>query len=462
MFERRSSLPGGVAAIVVIASMAVSVFVSVAAQSNAAAEVTFHRDVAPILQKNCQSCHRPGQTAPMSLLTYETTRPWARSIKAKVAARQMPPWYADPQYGRFANDRRLQERDIETIVRWVDAGAPAGDPQDAPPAVQWPADGWDITPDVIVHAPEYEVPASGVVEWTNVTVRSPFKEDTWITSIEARPSDVSLTHHICVAFKPRSADSVYGVFEWDDKQRNAEGLAPPRFKNQPRPPSRKTQRTGSTNESCYLPGFAAFDYRPFKAAKLIGPNTDIVFELHYTPNGREAVDVAKVGFTVAKGRPERRMLTYALGSPSDADSFAIPPHDGNWKSPPIDVTFVEDAELVWMMPHMHVRGKDMTFRLDFPDGRSEVVLHVPKYDFNWQLGYNPAAPITLPKGTKVHVDAHFDNSSRNRHNPNPNQTVYYGDMTWEEMMGAFLSVTVDMSVDPKKVLDKRATTEGGG
>ena len=426
-------------------------------------EATYYKDVLPVLQRNCQSCHRPGQIAPMSLLTYEAARPWARSIKAKVIAREMPPWFADPAFGRFANDRRLAAKDIDTIARWVDAGSPAGDPKDAPPPVQWPSEGWEIAPDVIVSAPEYKVPARGLVEWTNVTVRSPFKEDTWISSMEVRPSNLAVTHHICVAFKPHTSDTVYGVFEWDDKQRDAEGLAPPRFQNQQRPPSRKTQRTGSTNESCYVPGFAAADYRPYEAAKLIGPNTDIVFTLHYTPTGTETVDVARVGFTVAKEPPKRRMLTYPLSSPTDADRFAIPPHTSNWQSPPALATFEQDAELVWMMPHMHLRGKDMTYQVTYPDGRSEIVLHVPKYDFNWQLGYNPLTPIKLPKGTKLRVDAHFDNSTLNKFNPNPNQTVYYGDMTWEEMMGPFLSITVDMSVDPSTVLRRDSdTTLGGG
>jgi len=447
------------------AFLAASVFVRgttpVVAQGST--PVTFHKDVLPILQKNCQTCHRPGQIAPMSLLTYEQARPWARSMKAKVLAREMPPWFADPAYGRFANDRRLAEKDIETIARWVDAGAPAGDAKDAPPPVAFPADGWEIAPDVIVSAPEYKVPAKGLVEWTNVTVRSPFKEDTWITSMEVRPSNLAVTHHICVAFKPHAPDTQYGVFEWDDKPRDAEGLERPRYRNAPRPPTRKTQRTGSTNESCYVPGFQAADYRPYQAGKLIGPNTDIVFTLHYTPNGQDTVDVARVGFTVARELPKRRVLTYPLSSPTDADSFAIPPHDGNWQSPPALATFDQDAELVWMMPHMHLRGKDMTYRLTYPDGRSEIALHVPKYDFNWQLGYYPATPIRLPKGTKLRVDAHFDNSTANKFNPNPNQTVYYGDMTWEEMMGPFLSITVDMNVDPRTVLKREAgTTVGGG
>jgi peptidoglycan hydrolase-like protein with peptidoglycan-binding domain len=191
-------------------------------------------------------------------------------------------------------------------------------------------------------------------------------------------------------------------------------------------------------------------------------NADIVFTLHYTPTGKDAVDVARVGFTVAKERPQRRVLTYPLSSPTDADSFAIPPHAGNWQSPPVMATFEQEAELFWMMPHMHLRGKDMTYRLTYPDGRSEVALHVPKYDFNWQLGYYPSTPIKLPKGTKLRVDAHFDNSTLNKFNPNPNQTVYYGDMTWEEMMGPFLSITVDMNVDPKTVLTRQSGTDSGG
>src|SRR5713226_4596903 len=176
--------------------------------SSSPAPVTFHKDVLPILQKNCQNCHRPGQIAPMSFLTYESVRPWAKAMKAATASRKMPPWFASPKYVHIQNDPTLKQNDIDTIAKWVDAGAPEGDAKDAPAPIQWPADGWRIKPDLVIDGPEFKVPAKGIVEWTNVTVPG-FTKDTWITSIELLPGDRTVTHHICVTFRPHTPDTVY-------------------------------------------------------------------------------------------------------------------------------------------------------------------------------------------------------------------------------------------------------------
>ena len=198
-------------------------------QTSAADEpVSFSKDVLPILQKNCQSCHRPGQIAPMSLVTFRETRPWARSMKAKVESRQMPPWFADPAHGPFANDRSLSQKDIETIAKWADAGAPEGDPKDAPPPIQWPADGWQIKPDVIVRGPEFRVPAhtqNDVVEWITYLLPSGFTKDTWITSLEIKPSVMAVTHHICFTFQAHTPDAKYYVPNWSESPRDEEGAA---------------------------------------------------------------------------------------------------------------------------------------------------------------------------------------------------------------------------------------------
>jgi hypothetical protein len=212
-------------------------------------------------------------------------------------------------------------------------------------------------------------------------------------------------------------------------------------------------------EDCYLPGNIAADYRGVNAAKLVPAGSDIVLNLHYTPNGTAVTDHVQIGFTVAKEPPERRYVSLSSSAPTNPKLFAIPPNEPNWQSPPAEVVFDQDVELVYMMPHMHVRGKDMTYTLEYPDGRKEVVLNVPHYDFNWQLGYDTS--IKVPKGTKLRVDAHFDNSPNNKFNPDPNKTVYYGEMTWEEMMFPFFGVVVDKNVDPKKVLRRRAFTPGG-
>jgi hypothetical protein len=421
--------------------------------SAADAQATFNKDVLPILQKNCQSCHRPGQIAPMSLLTYDEARPWARSIKTKVESRQMPPWFADRQHGQFANDRSLSPKDIETIAAWADAGAPQGDPADAPPPVVWPADGWQIKPDVIVKGPEFRVPAhtpNDVVEWVTYVIPSGFTRDTWITSLEIKPSVMPVTHHICFTFQRHRPGTQYYVANWSESPRDAEGAALKESNAKlPSPPPPSGAGTGG-GFNCYVPGRAADDYRPFHAGKLVPAGSDISFQVHYTPIGKELVDRPLVGFTVSDTPPEKRWMSYGIvgGGPD----FAIPPNAGNYKSPTFDLEFTRDVELVEMMPHMHVRGKDMTYHLIYPDGRDEIALNVPKYDFNWQLLYQPAKPIRIPKGTKLHVDAHYDNSTANKSNPNPNRTVYLGRMTWEEMMAPFFGILIDKDADPTTIV----------
>jgi hypothetical protein len=431
--------------------------------------VTFSKDVLPILQKNCQSCHRPGQIAPMSLVTFPETRPWARSMKAKVESRQMPPWFADPAHGPFANDRSLSQKDIETIATWADAGAPEGDPKDAPPPVAWPADGWQIKPDIIVRGPEFRVPAhtkNDVVEWITYLMPSGFTKDTWITSLEIKPSVLSVTHHICFTFQAHKPDTKYYVPNWSESDRDDEGAAikaeapaAPRIGGAGSGRQAGTDVGGGFN--CYVPGRAADDYRLFGAGKLIPAGSDISFQVHYTPIGKEIVDRPLIGFTVADKPPAKRWMSYGIvgGGPS----FAIPPNEGNYKSPPFDLTFTADVELVEFMPHMHVRGKSMTYHLVYPDGRDQIVLSVPKYDFNWQLLYQPANRIRVPKGTRMYVEAYYDNSKANRFNPNPERTVYLGRMTWEEMMAPFFGVLIDSNVDPNKVLQLgRFAVQGSG
>jgi hypothetical protein len=418
--------------------------------------VTFHKDVLPILQRNCQSCHRPGQIAPMSFLSYQSTRPWAKAIKAAVVTRKMPPWFADPQFGHFVNERTLSAGDIETLATWADGDALEGNAGDAPPAVKWPADGWEIQPDRIIEGPSFAVPANpkgNVVEWMFITVPSGITQDTWITSMEIRPSQLDVTHHICVLFRPHTEDVKYNTPVWADRPRDADGNADASAAglNGRGIPEEVTKGTNGI-EGCYVPGQAAQDYRIHNSAKLLPAGTDIVFQMHYTPNGKDVVDHPRIGLTVSKQEPQQRYVSFGMSSPNDAKSFAIPPNAPNWASPPAVAEFTADADLVYMFPHMHVRGKDMTYVLTYPDGRKQTVLSVPRYDFNWQLAYYPSAPIHVTKGTRLTVTAHFDNSANNKFNPDPNRTVYYGDMSWEEMMFPFFSVVVDKRVDTKKLL----------
>ena len=395
------------------------VFASAGALAASQSPVTFNRDVAPILQKHCQSCHRPGQAAPMSLLTNEAARPWAKAIRIAVASRKMPPWFADRRYGHFSNDASLSQAEIDTLVRWANDGALEGDPGDLPPPVQWPGDAWQIQPDVIVSLPAFPVPAKRIVEWIYVTVPSGFAKDTWVTSIEVLPGDPSVVHHAGVFVKPH---------------KNQTGLG--------------------DMAAVYVPGFRAMDYRVYRAAQLIPAHSDLVVHLHYTPHGKQVTDITRIGLTLAKEAPERRFITYSPQPPaiSNPEVFRIPAGDPDWESPSVDGVFQVEAAIVWFLPHMHLRGRDMTYSLTYPGGTPEIVLRVPRYDFAWQMGYDAASPIPVTKGTWLHVEAHYDNSANNAANPAPDRDVYGGTQTWEEMMVPFFGLVVDARVDPRKVM----------
>ena len=413
--------------------------------------VTFNKDVLPILQKKCQSCHRTGSIAPMSFLSYQETRPWAKAMKTAVLARKMPPWFADPQYGHFLNDHSLTQAEMDTIARWADTGGAEGNADDGPKPIQW-AQGWQIQPDVIVQGPSFDVPAhprNDVIEWVSVTVPLGFTKDTWITSVQIKPEHPAVAHHICLGFNAHTSNIKYFDPIWLDKPRDEKGNAIP-GKVPTFGPATPGGGFRSMAEDCYLPGNPVADYRDFNAAKLVKAGTDITLNLHYTPNGTAVTDHVQIGFTIAQAPPLKQYVSLSATAPTDPKVFAIPPQDPNWKSPPAEVTFKEDCELVYMMPHMHVRGKDMTYTLIYPDGRKEIVLSVPNYDFNWQLGYS--TNVKVPKGTKLHVEAHYDNSPNNKWNPDPNRTVYYGEMTWEEMMFPFFGVLVDKNADPAKII----------
>jgi len=458
------------------------------AEALTAQSVTFNKDVLPILQRNCQTCHRPNNIAPMSFLSYETTRPWAKAMKNAVVTRKMPPWSADPQYSHFANDPSLKESEIDTIVKWADSGAPQGDAKDAPPPLQWPENGWTTKPDLVLKGVPYTVPATpakNVIEWMTLTTPTGFTKDTWVTSVEIKPSELAVTHHICVSFIPHRPDAVYNTLLWADKQRDEAGVEvapserkfvlptadgrgrelPARLAASARPRNAGANSTEGDGRgvglgfTCYVPGRALSDFRPFSAALLIPAGYDLTWTIHYTPNGTELTDKPEIGLTIATAPPERLLIESFGGT--DPAKFAIPPNEGNYAPAPSEITFMENAELVWMSPHMHLRGKDMTYKLVFPDGKEQIVLNVPRYDFNWQLGYQLAQPIKVPKGSKLIVIGHYDNSANNKFNPDPGRTVYQGNMTWEEMFAPFFAITVDKSIDPAKALKIPFTGPGG-
>jgi hypothetical protein len=444
-------------------ALAVQTIDVVVAQSGGAAPVTFYTDVAPLLQKNCETCHRPGQIAPMTFQTYESARPWARAIRAAVLSKKMPPWFAEGGTAHILNDRSLKPAEIDVLVKWADAGAPAGNPSDAPSPIAWPEGGWQIKPDLIVDGPTYDVPASGIVEWTWFVVPGNFNEDTWVTSVEVKPSELAVTHHVCLAYIPRHPETKYSTAIARDVPRDNDGVEIARGRGAGAGGGAGAPagaRTGGPQlptdflntpfgilsrsnglEECYEPGRMPADFRPFNAAKLIPAGTDIAVNVHYTPNGKPVKDHVQIGFTVAKTPPKRRYLALSTSSPSDRKQFAIPPMESNWEAPPALVTFTRDVEIVGLMPHMHVRGKAARFYLDRSDGRTETILDVPRYDFNWQLWYDTS--IKVPRGSKMRVIAWYDNSPGNKFNPNPKAVVYYGDQTWEEMHFPSYGVVVD-------------------
>ncbi|MDX2033000.1 MAG: cytochrome c [Blastocatellia bacterium] len=377
-------------------------------QTGSAAVPSFSREIAPIFMKNCMSCHRPGEIAPMAFTSYKEVRPWAKSIREKVARREMPPWHADPAHGEWTNDRRLSQREIDAILAWVDGGAPEGNPKEMPPLPKF-ATGWQIgEPDVVFQMPEeFAIPAEGAVPYMYFTVPSNFKEDKYIAAMEARAGDLSVVHHIVI------------------------------YVRDPQEKAPKRQDIGTGLLGALSPGQTPFMAQP-GTAKLIKAGSNIVFQMHYTPSGKATRDRSMVGLKFATWPVERVMSTTAAW---DA-RFTIPPHAENFEVKA--VWDVEEDITIWsLMPHMHLRGKDYLYRATYPDGRSEVLLSVPKYDFGWQVYYYPRKPIKLPKGTRIETIAHFDNSVRNPQNPDPTKPVRFGEQTWEEMMNGFFDYTVD-------------------
>ena len=438
---------------------------------------TFYKDMLPIVQEHCQLCHRPGQIGPFSFLEFQSARPWAKAIKNAVTTRKMPPWLANPKYGHFNNDRSLSQTEIDTIVAWVDNGALAGDPKDAPPPVQWPEGGWSVKPDVSVDLPPYPVPATGIVEWESVLIPSPFKEDTWVTSVQILPGMPAVVHHMCFEFKKRNPDLPYNVYEWMEVPRDANGVAlvhdgttGPKVGTVVRRAAGSTELTRfqgrqlikGSNEFCYLPGLTMEDYRPVNAGVLVPAGTDMAVDVHYTTNGAATIDRTRIGFTVTKTPPAKRFINLGGGEGDDNpvssriqdnSKLAIPPNDGNYLGPPADITFKKDTELVWFRPHAHVRGKNVRYTLIYPDGREEIVLDVPHYDFNWQLTYRTS--LNIPKGSRMHVQFTYDNSAANRYNPDPSSWVYYGGQSWEEMGTPNMGFLVDRNAKTEDVIEGR-------
>ena len=413
---------------------------------------TFTRDVAPIMFTKCASCHRPGEVAPMALLSFADARPWASAIKQKVSTRAMPPWHADPAHGSFRNDLRLSDREIDTIVKWVDGGAREGDPSALPALPKFP-EGWQIgKPDAVFEmTQDFEIPASGEVAYQYFEVPTNFTEDKWMQAGEVRAGDRSHVHHIIVYVREPGRTvrpnvlTVRPIINAAATQPAPalERVAAAAVTTAQRPIVPAAQGAGRPpgGGDAMLVNWAVGEDAPVHlpgTAKRIPAGSTLIFQVHYTTNGKAGHDRSRVGLVFAKEPPQREIRTGLISNPV----FAIPPGAGDHQVE-AEATFSDDVKIWSMHPHMHLRGKDMTYTATYPDGRSEILLRVPKYDFGWQTDYWLAQPLSVPKGTKIRVSAHFDNSPANRANPDPKATVRWGDQTWEEMMIGFFTYTVE-------------------
>ena len=401
--------------------------------TDAAQAPTFSRDVAPILYKNCVGCHRPGEAAPMSFLTYAAARPWARAMTRRVIDGTMPPWHADAAAGTFENERRLTADEKSIIARWADAGAPEGDPKDLPAAPTF-AEGWSIgAPDVVLQmAEDYAVPATGTVQYEYFTIPTNFTESKWLQAIEVRPGNRALVHHVLVYYQAPPDPTLAAAAQALQLNLQHSRTPPPTPGNRPRQRAVGQRRLIAT----YAPGTAPQVFRSGTAMRLPAGGV-IELQMHYTANGTAGTDRSRVGLIFAKEPPKSEIFaTQFLNG-----QFTIPPGAADYQVD-TDIGFREDVTVWGVFPHTHVRGKRWNYVLELPDGTRKPLLSVPKYDFNWQTYYMFTEPLEIPKGSRIHSSAWYDNSAANRANPDPSVEVKWGDQTWEEMQytGLLLSV----------------------
>jgi len=403
---------------------------------------TFYRDVLPILQQRCQSCHRPGEIAPTPFVSYEQTRPFAQAIRPAVTTRKMPPWFADPCCGHFVNDPSLSPHQLATLSAWAEGGAPAGTPHDAPPPPHW-AEGWNIPqPDLVLRMPKpVPIPARGAVEYTYEIVPTGFTQDRWVQMSEVRPSARDHVHHAVVYIRPPQSrwlqHAPVGV------PFTASSLTSPEDR-------RGAEFTTADLLLVYAPGSSP-DRWPEGLAKLIPAGSDLVFQMHYTTNGHPAADQTSIGLLFAQQPPRERVLTLQL----NRHGLMIPPRAGNFEVE-VEGTLPNDCTLLSFFPHMHLRGKRFEYNLVHADGSVETLLKV-NWDFYWQLSYRLAQPRLLKAGSKLQAIAWYDNSANNPHNPDPNATVLWGEQTWNEMMVGFFDVAAPAAMSKEQFFTRRGT-----
>jgi hypothetical protein len=388
---------------------------------SSAAVPTFAKDVAPILYKNCTQCHRPGEIAPMSLLSYEAARPWARSIRDKVTEGSMPPWHADAPPGTFENERRLTDQERRTLVDWANGGAPEGRPSDLPTVPTY-TDGWIIgRPDVVFEmAEDYSVPAEGEVQYEYFYIPTNFTEAKNVQAIEVRPGNRELVHHVLVYHKATPDTKRPPVLRPNGA---LQSLPTPVAGARPQHRDRIPARLLAT----FAPGTSPQVFRSGTALRL-EPGGVLELQMHYTANGRAGTDRTRVGMIFSKDPSPTEVRASAFFNAQ----FSLPPNSNDVRVD-ADVSIVQDITLWGLFPHTHLRGKRWEYRIEYPDGTKSVVLSVPKYDFNWQTYYMFREPLQVPAGSKIVSSAWYDNSAGNPSNPDPKIAVRWGDQTWEEM-----------------------------
>lgn len=395
---------------------------------------TFYRDVAPVFAQHCLTCHRAGEIAPFPLVSYQDAKPWAKLIASSVESRKMPPWFADFCCGHFANDPSLSNTEIATILDWVKAGAPAGDPKDAPAQPHWTS-GWNIAPpDLVLKMPvAVQLPAEGDVEYTYEIVPTNFETGRWVEMSELKPSARDHVHHAVVYIRPPQSTWLRGAPV--RMPFTASSLRDPHLMHE-------AHFTTSDLLLVYAPGSSPDEW-PDGMAKFIPPHSDLIFQMHYTTNGKAARDQTELGLVFAKHPPKERVLTLQLAN--QHDTIPIPPNTDNYRVE-VSGTLPNDATLLSFFPHMHLRGKKFEYNLVHADATRETLLRV-NYDFYWQLSYRLAEPRFLPAGTRLEAVAWYDNSRRNPHNPDPDSPVQWGEQTYNEMMVGFFDVAVPAGMD---------------
>ena len=385
---------------------------------------TFAKDVAPILYKNCTSCHRPGEIAPMSLLTYEDARPYAKAIRDEVSEGHMPPWHANAPHGTFLNERRLTEAEKETLITWATNGAPKGDPKDLPEPPVY-SEGWSLgKPDAVFQMDQdYKVPADGVIQYEHFYIPTDFKEAKWVQSIELRPGNPGVVHHVLVFYRAAPDLQRTPVLQPNVEQSRMPPDRTPGIRLNPQKQGLPPRRIIAV----YAPGTNA-QIAPAGTAFRLEPGGTLEFQMHYTTNGEAATDRTKIGFIFSKEANPREIrvsqfINGVFTLPAGAADVAVDS----------EVSILQDTTVWGLFPHTHLRGKKWRYTLELPDGTTKTILDVPTYDFNWQTYYMFKEPLLLPKGSKIKSTAWYDNSAGNKANPDPKIDVKWGDQTWEEM-----------------------------